>query len=235
MDSYRNYGIYGIHNKLNNKIYIGKTMQSFGDRWDCHRSQLRGGYHDNKHLQNAWNKYGEENFDFQIIHCCNGQSVDEVNTLEMQEIARYKELGLAYNLHDGGDGGYFLGKHLSPEAKRKIGDKNRVNMTGKKLSKETKIKMSQSQLQRYAQWSDVDRIKWGQMISSVTKGIKKPKLKTIMQNNKNGAKYTVEQVKEIRRLYEIEKKSNAEIAKIFGIPRQTIYLITSYRRWKDVK
>ena len=64
MSIYKKYGIYGIRNKINNKIYIGKTMQSFGDRWDCHRAMLNGGYHDNKHLQRAWDKYGKNNFEF---------------------------------------------------------------------------------------------------------------------------------------------------------------------------
>ena len=41
------YIVYQTVNKINNKIYIGKTMKSFGDRWDCHRAQLNGGYHDN--------------------------------------------------------------------------------------------------------------------------------------------------------------------------------------------
>ena len=46
-------------------------MVNFGDRWDCHKAQLRGNYHDNPHLQNSWNKYGEENFKFEILEICN--------------------------------------------------------------------------------------------------------------------------------------------------------------------
>lgn len=61
---------------------------------------------------------------------------------------------------------------------------------------------------------------------------KKPKLKEIMKNNKNGAKYTIEQVKEIRRLHEEENKGYTEISEIMNIPRPTVYLIATYRRWK---
>ncbi|MBQ8035760.1 MAG: GIY-YIG nuclease family protein, partial [Proteobacteria bacterium] len=57
---YYKYGIYGIRNRINDKLYIGKTMVSFGDRWDCHKAQLRANYHDNKHLQYSWNKYVED-------------------------------------------------------------------------------------------------------------------------------------------------------------------------------
>ena len=51
MSIYKEYGIYGIKNIINDKIYIGKTINNFGDRWDCHRGQLRGGYHNNPKLQ----------------------------------------------------------------------------------------------------------------------------------------------------------------------------------------
>lgn len=235
MGLYNSYGIYGIVNKTNDKIYVGKTMKSFGDRWDCHKAELRGGYHENKHLQNAWNKYGEENFDFTIIHNCqNNEDLDRVNELEIQEIKKYKQLGLAYNIHDGGDGGMFLGKHLSEETKRKIGEKNRMHMMGRKLPLEVRHKMSESQRKRFATWTDEDRRLWGIKMSKSSTGIKKPILKEKMKNNKNGAKYTIDQVNEIRRLHESENKTYTEISNIMNIPRPTVYLIATYRRWKTI-
>lgn len=232
---YKSYGIYGIKNKTNNKIYVGKTMQSFGDRWDCHKAMLRGGYHENPHLQNAWNKYGEDNFEFIVIHNCeSGETVEQVDELEISEIAKYKELGLAYNIHDGGSGGMFLGKHLSEETKRKIGEKNRINMLGKKASEETKAKMSASQSKRYSAWTDEDRAEWGRKMSEAQKGKKvSEETRQKMIGNKNGAKYTIDDVREIRRLHEEENKGYTEIANITGIPRETVYLIATYRRWKD--
>lgn len=232
---YKRYGIYGIRNKVNNKMYVGKTLQNFGDRWDCHRAQLRGGYHDNPHLQNAWNKYGENNFEFIIlIDCNNNEDLETVNQLEIDEIKKYKQIGLSYNIHDGGDGGLFLGKHLSEETKRKIGEKNRQNMLGRKLSEETKKKMSNSQKERYDNWTDKDRADWGKGLSKYLTGIKKPSLSISMKNNKNGAKYSVDQVKEIRRLHEKENLGYTEISNITNIPRPAVYLIATYRRWKDV-
>ena len=163
---YKEYGIYGIKNKVNNKIYVGKTIMNFGDRWDCHKSQLRGGYHDNPHLQNSWNKYGEDNFEFIIIYNCeNNEDVDQVNLLEIEYIKHYRDLGLSYNIHDGGDGGLLLGKHLSEETKRKIGEKNRINMTGRKASEKTKQKMSESHRKFYDAWTDEDRQEWGKKMS----------------------------------------------------------------------
>lgn len=234
MSIYKEYGIYGIKNIINDKIYIGKTINNFGDRWDCHRGQLRGGYHNNPKLQEEWKQYGEDAFQFQIIHNCTGKILEEINNLEIQEIKKYKDMGLAYNIHDGGDTGLYLGKHLSEETKRKIGEKNRINMLGRKASESTKIKMRESQKQRYTLWSEEDRKAWGRKMSKAQIGISKPKLSQKMKNNKNGAKYTVEQVREIRRLYEIENKNYTEISKIMNIPRATVYLIATYRRWKEI-
>lgn len=234
MSIYKKYGIYGIRNKTNGKIYIGKTVNSFGDRWDCHKAQLRGRYHSNKFLQEDWDKYGEDNFELIIIHdCLNEETLDIVNQIEIEEIEKYKNLGLAYNVCEGGDTGLH-GQHLSEETKRKIGEKNRLNMLGKKASDETKSKMSISQKKRYENWTDEDRKAYGEKISKQMKGIKKPSLKTIMKNNKNSAKYTVDQVREIRRLREHENKSYNEISAITGIPMGTISLIATYKRWKEI-
>ena len=54
---------------VNDKIYIGSAIK-FRKRWDLHRFQLRKNIHENKHLQRAWNKYGEENFEFKILEIC---------------------------------------------------------------------------------------------------------------------------------------------------------------------
>ena len=196
---------------------------------------MRGNCHDNKHLQFAWNKYGEENFEFIIIHdCINGETLEEVNALEIYEIKKYKDLGLAYNIHDGGDGGLFLGKHLDSETKRKIGEKNRIHMTGKKASESTKAKMSESQKERYSKWSEEDRMNWGKLMSECNRGYKwKNEDRVKLKDNKNGAKYTIEIVREIRRLHEQENKGYTEISKILNIPRPAVYLIATYRRWKN--
>lgn len=107
-DLYNTIGIYGIKNKINNHIYIGKTEMNFGDRRDSHYSLLRNNKHWNPYLQNAWNKYGENNFDFVIIYIL--KEYEDVNELERNYIQHYRELNLSYNIADGGEGGGNLGK-----------------------------------------------------------------------------------------------------------------------------
>lgn len=229
---YNRIGIYGIHNMINNHIYVGKTGMNFGDRWDSHRALLRSNKHFNKYLQNAWNKYGEENFEFIIIEEC---SVEELNDKEQYYIKMHREQNLSYNLADGGEGGAFLGKHLSEETKRKIGEKNRINMTGKKLSDETKQKMSQSHLKRYAQWTEEDRQAWGKMSAEKASGYKwDDEARQKMLGNKNGATHTEDEIREIRRLYEVENKTCREIADLFELSYNYIYNIITYKRWANI-
>jgi group I intron endonuclease len=59
-------GVYKIINNYDNKEYIGSSKE-IERRWKDHVRSLRKGKHDNPYLQYAWNKYGEENFSFEVI------------------------------------------------------------------------------------------------------------------------------------------------------------------------
>lgn len=62
-------GIYCIENIIDNRKYIGLSRDIYR-RWGEHKSELRRGTHANVYLQNAWNKYGEDNFEFNIVELC---------------------------------------------------------------------------------------------------------------------------------------------------------------------
>lgn len=59
-------GIYSITNKFNSKRYVGSTID-FDTRWYQHINTLEGNIHDNPYLQNAWNKYGADGFEFEVL------------------------------------------------------------------------------------------------------------------------------------------------------------------------
>lgn len=59
-------GIYKILNTVNGKFYIGSAV-NLQRRKTRHFSELRNGKHNNKHLQAAWNKYGEPAFTFAVV------------------------------------------------------------------------------------------------------------------------------------------------------------------------
>jgi group I intron endonuclease len=58
--------IYKITNIVNDKIYIGST-KDFATRCRTHINELNKNTHRNSKLQNSWNKYGKNNFRFEII------------------------------------------------------------------------------------------------------------------------------------------------------------------------
>ena len=64
-------GIYIIVNNINFKFYLGSSSQSFKQRKKAHFKALQNNEHFSVRLQNAWNKYGEENFSFIPIKIIN--------------------------------------------------------------------------------------------------------------------------------------------------------------------
>jgi len=123
-------GIYQIKNKVNNKIYIGQAInlsKRKAEHWSC----LRGKYHYNSHLQRAWDKYGEENFRFIILLCC-----------ESAELSYYEQvlvnlLNPKYNIQKECTTSP-LGTKLSKEHKAKISK----SLKGIKRSQQTREKIS---------------------------------------------------------------------------------------------
>ena len=57
-------GIYKITNKINNKVYIGQSV-NIEERWDYHKAVCH--WNSQSALYRAFKKYGIENFDFQVI------------------------------------------------------------------------------------------------------------------------------------------------------------------------
>ncbi|MED2737482.1 GIY-YIG nuclease family protein [Bacillus toyonensis] len=62
-------GIYQIKNKINEKKYIGQSLD-IDKRLKSHLNSLSNGTHINKHLQKDYIKYGEETFEVSIIEEC---------------------------------------------------------------------------------------------------------------------------------------------------------------------
>jgi len=106
--------LYLIRNLVNNKCYVGQTREKYeGQRKRQHFYCLRTCTHQNPYLQSAFNKYGPENFQFEVIEVV--ESLERLNQLEKMWIDFYKSLDRSYNLRGGGD------KNLvSEETKRRM-------------------------------------------------------------------------------------------------------------------
>lgn len=93
-------GIYLIKNKNDGKFYIGSSL-NIESRFLVHKSELRNKKHGNSYLQNAWNKYGEENFVFEILMECEKDSVRE---LEQEFLNKSVGQDFCYNINPNADG-----------------------------------------------------------------------------------------------------------------------------------
>lgn len=109
-------GIYKITNIINGKVYIGKSL-NIEKRFKQHKTDLNHNRNHNNHFQNAWNKYGENSFIFEIIHECNEQYIDDLEIYYIYHYDSYNS-NYGYNYTLGGEGG-----KLTEEYKNKMREK----------------------------------------------------------------------------------------------------------------
>jgi len=150
-------GIYQIKNIINNNRYVGSSAH-LAARFRKHKNDLEAQRHHSRHLQNAWNKYGKDNFVFQILLLC------PENDLLKYEQAYLNNGHCEYNIavcaETSGRGikrsketctkisKALTGKSLSQEHRKKIGNAKLGNTyrLGSKASDETKEKLRTSHL-----------------------------------------------------------------------------------------
>lgn len=150
--------IYKATNKINNKIYIGKTISSLKKRKIQHIKNAKE--KSSVYFSNAIHKHGIDNFEWEVLS--ETDSEKKLNAMEKFYIACYKKMVELYNLTDGGDGlsGY---KHKT-ESIKKMSDKK----IGHFVSEETRKKWSTSQTGRKFPEA-------GKKLSLLLKGKKKTK------------------------------------------------------------
>lgn len=97
-------GIYRFCNKINNKSYIGQSVdldrrrkQHFVDYTNSNSHQF------NTKFYRALRKYGWNNFNYEILYCNNEATKEELNYKERYYINYYDSFNNGYNLTLGGD------------------------------------------------------------------------------------------------------------------------------------
>lgn len=91
-------GIYKITNMLNNKVYIGQSID-IEDRWRHHRNLNKK----DSLLSHAIAKYGIDKFSFEVLEEC---KPEEMNTKEIQYIKYFSSNITGYNILPGGQQNY---------------------------------------------------------------------------------------------------------------------------------
>lgn len=137
-------GIYKIVNKKNDNFYIGSAV-NLKRRKTRHFSELRNNKHNNKHLQAAWNKYGEESFVFSIVELVS--SKEHLYAAEDRWLSGHVGAKYCYNIGMAAESPMLgmcgalsptWGYHHTDEAKAKI----KAAGTGRFVSEETRLKRS---------------------------------------------------------------------------------------------
>jgi group I intron endonuclease len=132
--------IYYIKNLIDNKYYIGQTINELNERWRHHKKKSSNC----RYLNNAFKKYGFNNFEFKLICICFDDNLDK---FEIDYIKYYNSLAPdGYNLKQGGLGGGRLHKETKDKISytlKTLYANGYVNPNiGKKHSNETKKKLS---------------------------------------------------------------------------------------------
>jgi len=154
------WGIYRILNLINNKYYIGSS-KNITKRIREHKRLLRKGEHENKHLQSAWNKYGEQNFVFEIIQIISSDELKNNCYLRDLETKYILESGSAndkigYNIINGGIG--TLNTPCSEEKRRKISEANKGKTAWNKdtpMTEEQKAILRKVKEEKYGKSIDI--------------------------------------------------------------------------------
>lgn len=172
--------IYKVENKVNGKIYIGKTINSLEKRKWRHLNDSKKEKYNSIYFYRALKKYGEENFEWSILSTTDSEN--KLNVMEKFYIAVYRKMNQLYNMTNGGEGmsGYIMPQKtkekislsnmnhvVSDYTKNRIKEKRKLqicteetknkmskNRKGRKHNKESKLKMSKI---KKSYWENIDK------------------------------------------------------------------------------
>jgi len=176
-------GIYKIVNKINNKIYVGKAKDIYL-RIQSHIYALNKKSKDeNRHLINAWYKYGGNNFEYVVIEelDLNEDLLREREDFWIVEL-KATDRNLGYNLRRDSSTGLIISEETRKlKSENSIGDKN--PNYGNKWTKYQREKMSKRLKEEFASGKRIADPECGRKACAVRnkRWEENPKLKENMQ------------------------------------------------------
>jgi len=236
----RIYYLYRVTNKINNKIYIGQTVKPSA-RWWQHKHDAI----DPKiPFHYAINKYGADNFEFEIIATCKSQN--DANYIETELVKQYEShisTGKGYNATHGG-----------MNAPKTEEFKQMMKKWHASLSTEERAKISQKQseatIKQIAEhghpaqgnkWTEEQRIKLSETLKALDKdAIYTPEVRKRMSEAHIGFKQSPETI--IKRTESIKETCNQKRQKLINagelkcnVPECEIFGQADYRIINDVR
>lgn len=216
-------GVYEILNTITNERYIGSALRvgksnslsGFYVRFDKHKLLLKNNKHYNIHLQRAYNKYGENNFNFNVLSICPPEYC-----IKLEQ--------------------WFL-DNLKPEYNiRKIADSNKgIKFTAEhkeKLSKSIKNslknKVDNSYRKRIGETLKITKLNKKNPYKRTEQGLVNNRIKR--RSHSNIAKLDSEKVKDIKIMLK-NKETMKTCANKYNVHIGTIQAIKSGLTWFDIK
>jgi group I intron endonuclease len=176
--------IYKIRNVVNNKFYVGSTVDA-RVRFQAHKRNLKNNKHQSPHMQAAWNKYGEDCFKFEVV-----EKVDcSENLLIAEQVWLDEHAGKSYCYNwaidarapmrgrkhtpevalkcreagkkvPSGETSVLYGVPRSDETKKKIGDAQRGVKKAPRVYTEEGLKKAQENMKRNAAVQEIKDIEY---------------------------------------------------------------------------
>lgn len=199
-------GIYAITHCQSGRVYVGSS-KNIKRRFSDHRYRLKANIHDNQYLQNAWNKYEEAQFAFEVIEHCVEDELLEKEQFWIDVLGAHKsKCGFNMNPLAGSNVGY---RH-SEASKQKMSEfhKNRAldpvvknqlqtGFLGRKHSEESRKQMSETRKSRELTEKQID-------------GIKRSALKRIGMKHGDQAKSKISKANKGRRMSEETRRKMSQ-------------------------
>lgn len=180
-------GVYIILNKINGKFYVGSSKK-IKQRLSAHKVCLRRNNHHNQYLQKSWNKYGEDNFIFEIVEYCDLDSY-------LQREQHWIDFHNTTNEE--------IGYNICPKA---------ATCAGRKLSKTHKQNISNAHKSKYLNMSPEERqlawIEHSKRLTGIRKLTEEEKI-AFVERMKNSKKW-FEKPEVLKKRIEQIKKANSK-------------------------
>lgn len=215
--------IYKVENKINGKIYIGKTIKSLTIRKNAHKQESKrlSPYY----FHQAIRKYGFENFEWTILQFA--FNIEKLNALEKFYINLYKSNNRekGYNLTEGGEGSFGYIPTIETKLKTSQTLKGRIPWNKGKTALNKGIPMSQEQKNKLSKSHKGKKLSKAH-IDNITKSVTgENNPRAILNNSK------VEIIKFLLKRNDISIK---EIAYFFDVNKDLIYDIKRNKNWKNI-